>query len=716
MLFVFCLAALVLMLMIQGFSAHMVGASSTGSGNPSGSDPLAHAGPILMAGRGGGLRTVGRNPGKRLAITVDDGPSPDWTPKLLAVLHRNHVPATFFVVGTQAVRSPDIVRAEFRAGDEIGNHTYTHVNPATVPSWARTVQLDLTQSAISGIIGVRPRLFRPPYSSTPSAATPSELKVYRQLVSDGYMVTLATYDSEDWTRPGVAQIVQNIDGGIAQNHGQGGVMMFHDAGAGGRAQTVKALAQLIPDLKRRGYSFVTVSQLAGVPRSAVDVPASSWQGTRGQLLVTALHIAAWVTRVLTIVVLGVGVLTVLRMLALLALARRHARRPRDYDPSFTPPVSIVVPAYNEEIDIGKAVRSLATSDYPELEVVVVDDGSTDRTADVVEGLWEPRVRLVRQANAGKAAALNHGIVEAAHEIVVTVDADTVFEPGTVRQLVQPFRDARVGAVSGNTKVSNRRRLLGRWQHIEYVMGFNLDRRMYEMLDCMPTVPGAIGAFRREALTSVGGFSEATLAEDTDVTMAIGRAGWQVVYEQTAHAYTEAPSTLEGLWRQRYRWAYGTLQSIWKHRDAVRERGPIGRRAIPYLALFQIALPFAAPLIDLFAIYGLLFLDPLPVLAYWLGFNAFQLVLAVYAFRLDRESLKPLWAMPLQQFVYRQVMYLVVFQSAVSAVRGVRLGWQHVARTGDLGVPDVTGALGPTHLDESEQRATDDELVGASERR
>jgi cellulose synthase/poly-beta-1,6-N-acetylglucosamine synthase-like glycosyltransferase len=240
-------------------------------------------------------------------------------------------------------------------------------------------------------------------------------------------------------------------------------------------------------------------------------------------------------------------------------------------------------------------------------------------------------------------------------------------------------------VSGNTKVANRRRMLGRWQHIEYVMGFNLDRRMYEVLDCMPTVPGAIGAFRRSALLAVGGFSSATLAEDTDITLALGRGGWHVVYVQDARAWTEAPSSLGQLWRQRYRWAYGTLQSVWKHRAAVREPGPVGRRGIPYLAVFQLTLPFAAPLIDLFALYGLVFLQPLPVLAYWLGFNLIQMSLAVYAFHLDGERMRVLWALPLQQLVYRQVMYLVIYESAVSAARGVRLPWQHLKRTGELEV-------------------------------
>jgi cellulose synthase/poly-beta-1,6-N-acetylglucosamine synthase-like glycosyltransferase len=379
------------------------------------------------------------------------------------------------------------------------------------------------------------------------------------------------------------------------------------------------------------------------------------------------------------------------MVVLFLFARRHARawagRPAG-DP-FTPPVSVLVPAFNESVGIERAVRSLAGGNYPEFEVIVVDDGSSDGTAELVDALDLPGVSVLRQANAGKPAALNRAFAAARHDLIVTVDADTVFERDTLRRLVVPFVRSDVGAASGNTKVGNRRGLLGRWQHIEYVLGFNLDRRLYDELRCMPTVPGAIGAFRREALTDAGGFSGATLAEDTDITIAVGRAGWHVVYVEDARAWTEAPPSLSALWRQRYRWSFGTMQAVWKHRAALWRRGEwrIGRIGLPYLILFQIALPLLAPLIDLFALYGVVFLDPVPVLAYWLGFNALSLGLAVYAFRLDRESLRPLWALPLQQIVYRQLMYLVVIESVISASRGTRLRWQNIERTGDVEVPD-----------------------------
>jgi len=256
----------------------------------------------------------------------------------------------------------------------------------------------------------------------------------------------------------------------------------------------------------------------------------------------------------------------------------------------------------------------------------------------------------------------------------------------VRRLVQPFADRRVGAVAGNAKIANRNSMLGRWQHIEYVIGTNVDRRVYDLLHCMPTVPGAVGAFRRSALREVGGVSDDTLAEDTDLTIELIRAGWRVVCEPSAVAYTEAPSTIGQLWRQRYRWSYGTMQAMWKHRRAVLERGPsgrFGRWGLAHLALFQVTLPLLAPLVDVLLVYGILFLDPLKTAAAWGAVLGVQLAGAYYAFRLDREKTRVLWALPVQQFVYRQLMYAVLIQSIITAAGGIRLGWHKLHRTGGL---------------------------------
>jgi cellulose synthase/poly-beta-1,6-N-acetylglucosamine synthase-like glycosyltransferase len=444
-------------------------------------------------------------------------------------------------------------------------------------------------------------------------------------------------------------------------------------------------------LRARGFRFVTVSQLAGLPRSVIEPTAPRWESRRGMVFAAAVRFGFRLVRVLLFAVGLVGILFGARVLLVLGLAvyQRRSTRRRAPTPAYLPRTVVIVPAYNEAVGIERAVRSLAASDYPDFEVVVVDDGSTDDTAGIVERLALERVRLVRKVNGGKASALNAGIAASSAPVVVMVDGDTVFEPEALRRLVQPLGDPTVGAVSGNTKVGNRGGMLGRWQHIEYVTGFNLDRRMYEVLQCTPTVPGAIGGFRRDALVEVGGVPGDTLAEDTDLTLAIGRTGRRVVYAEDARAWTEAPSSLGDLWRQRYRWSYGTMQAVWKHKGALLTRDPrerrIGRLALPYMILFQILLPILAPLVDLFALYGLLFSNALPVLAFWLGFNALQLLLAGFAFRMDNESLRPLWALPLQQFVYRQLMYVVIIESTVSALVGARAHWRHLTRTGDVEV-------------------------------
>ena len=686
----FCLGMLILLLLVDGVTTKTIGAAGTGAHTVAGS-PLAGSPPILIANGRGGLVSHQPPAGRRIALTFDDGPNPTWTPKIAAVLLAQHVPATFFEVGSQVVRYPAITRMLHRDGFELGNHTFTHANLSSLPGWEAQLQISLTESAISGITGIRPRLVRPPYSSTTEAVIPAEQRTWAAIAATGHIIAVANYDTQDWERPGVSTIVSNVLSEPAIKRGIGGIVLMHDAG-GNRSQTVAALPKLIAALRSRGFSFATVSQMAGLSRAQVEVPATPGQRLRGRIFDAMLALAGLVTNWLTRVVMLVTILVGLRMIAALVLARVQLRRVRDLPPdsSFAPPVSILVPAHNEAVGIERSVRSLASSIYAgEIELIVVDDGSIDDTASIVQALELPGVRLLRQPNAGKAAALNRALAASSHEIIVTVDADTVFEPETLGVLVQRFREPSVGAISGNTKVGNRSGLIGRWQHIEYVMGFNLDRRMYEVLGSTPTVPGAIGAFRREALADIGGISGATLAEDTDITLDIGRAGWRVLYENRARAWTEAPSTLRGLFRQRSRWAYGTIQSMWKHRRALTFAGDgstAGGRAVVAILIFQVLLPLAAPLIDLFAIYSIVFLDPMPILAFWVAFNVFQFVLAWEAFGFDGESRRPLWALPLQQIGHRQISYLVVYDAIVSALLGSRLRWRHAERTGAVRMP------------------------------
>jgi GT2 family glycosyltransferase len=386
---------------------------------------------------------------------------------------------------------------------------------------------------------------------------------------------------------------------------------------------------------------------------------------------------------------SVAALTLVRTAMLSLLASRRARERRAADRSWgrrvTEPVSVVVPAFNEKESVAAAVRSLARGDHPGgIEVVVVDDGSTDDTADIVRRLALPNVRLIRQPNGGKPSALNAGVAVARHDLIVMVDADTVLEAGSVRRLVQPFADPTVGAVAGNVKVGNRDRIVARWQHIEYVTGFNLDRRIYDLYGCLPTVPGAIGAFRRAALYDAGGVSGDTLAEDTDLTMAVLRAGWRVVYEERARAWTEVPATPRQLHRQRHRWCYGTVQAMWKHRRSIVDTGAsgrFGRRGLPVLTVFGILVPLLAPLVDIVGAYGLVAAGAGWAAAGWLALLGLHLATALVAFRLDREPTGALWALPVQQLAYRHLMFLVLVHSGLTALTGGRLRWHKLNRTG-----------------------------------
>ncbi|MGM9386789.1 bifunctional polysaccharide deacetylase/glycosyltransferase family 2 protein [Streptomyces antibioticus] len=713
------LLALTSVMLLDGYLRAEVGGDQrvrTGASSSDVPDEILDGGPILTF-RGGQATTVSV-PDKTIALTFDDGPNPTWTPQVLKILEEYDVPGTFFVVGSMVSRYPGIVKDMVEQGNEVGIHTFTHVDLSYQSEARVTREMTQTQLALAGAAGITTTLFRAPYSSETDAIDNYSWPVYKELGEDGYTSVFVDTDSDDWKRPGVSKIIK----WATPEDGEGASVLFHDAG-GERSQTIAALPKYIEKMKAAGYTFTTISGAmaeqngtdagAGAgntggngipgagPAAASPLQAAHREATgvtlyEGKALIAAVTLAEWTVPALSVGLMVVGVAVMGRFGMMLVLARRHHRRRNrrrfSWGPTVTRPVSVIVPAYNEKECIANTLESLAKSTHP-IEILVVDDGSTDGTSqiarDAADRLGMTNVRVLRQENAGKPAALNHGVRSARHDIVVMMDGDTVFEPDAVHQLVQPFADPKVGAVAGNAKVGNRDTVIGAWQHIEYVMGFNLDRRMYDLLRCMPTIPGAIGAFRRDAVLEVGGMSEDTLAEDTDITIAMHRAGWQVVYQEHAKAWTEAPGSLKQLWSQRYRWSYGTMQALWKHRKSLTDKGPsgrFGRVGMPLVVLFQIVTPVFAPLIDVFTLYSMIFIDFRAALLAWLAVLCVQLVCAAYAFRLDREKYRYLLMMPLQQLAYRQMMYLVLIHSCVTALTGGRLRWQKLKRTGEVGTP------------------------------
>jgi len=646
----------------------------------------------------------GSHPGW-IALTFDDGPDGRWTAKILDILKEKNAPATFFLIGKNMQAHPGVVRREIDQGMVLGSHTYTHPNIASLPEPAVDLELNATQRLFAVITGKSFRLFRPPYFGDAEPSTPAEVNPLLQAQKLGYLIVGLRIDTDDWKKPPPNVIVQRVFDRLAQpattDEPAGQVVLLHDSG-GDRSNTVAALPTLIDQLRAKGYTLVTIDQLAGLTHDQAMPPSN-----RGWLELTLDRIGFGIFRevdiALTALFITAIALGVLRLIFLVILAVVHRlgedkRRPADIDPETGPLVSVLIPCFNEEKVIAASLARILESNWSRLEVLVLDDGSSDGTSAEVEKHFsdEPRVRLMRFPNGGKALALNRGLDQVKGDIIVALDADTLFPPSTIGRLARWFVDPKVGAVAGNALVGNRRNLVTRWQALEYVTAQNLERRALAALGAVTVVPGAVGAWRRSALEQLGGYPSDTLAEDQDLTMAIQKAGWRVEFDPDARAYTEAPETVAGLLKQRFRWSFGTLQCLWKHRDALfsRKRPVLGFVALPQIWLFQIILATAAPLVDLAVVWSLIsatldhFFHPvewssdqlIQSLLYWAVFIFVDLSAAALGMALEKRA--P-WAdlpwIPVQRFGYRQLMYYVVIKAVVTAVRGPRVGWGKLER-------------------------------------
>jgi cellulose synthase/poly-beta-1,6-N-acetylglucosamine synthase-like glycosyltransferase len=519
----------------------------------------------------------------------------------------------------------------------------------------------------------------------------------------GYIIVGARVDPHDWGEvnggapPPANVIVQRVVADTLAN--KGNIILMHDGG-GNRSHTVAALPQVIDALRSKGYEFVSVAGLLGQDRAQVMPPLSRQEWFLVRADAFAFDCFNWFrTGIAFIFVAGIILVSGRALVVgLLALAEKMRPAPAD-NPDYQPLVTVLIPAYNEESVVVDTVQSVLASAYPKLEVLVVDDGSTDRTAERVREKFgrDPRVRLLLQPNRGKPAALNHGLAEAGGEVIVSIDADTIVDPEAIPRLIRHFADPRVGAVAGNVKVVNRNSWLTRWQALEYITSQNLEKRAFDLLNCIPVVPGAAGAWRTSLLRSHHGFSGDTVAEDTDLTLTIRREGWKILYDEDAIGRTEVPDTIEALIRQRFRWTFGTLQAVWKHRDTVGKAkyGTLGWIAIPNIFLFQIVLPMVSPLIDLLflisiALWGLsqFHFTRLPQLwtsqdversmIFFALFMVIDLFTCVVAFALEKDEDWTLLApILIQRFYYRQMMYVVLFRSLKEAVQGRPVGWRGV---------------------------------------
>jgi cellulose synthase/poly-beta-1,6-N-acetylglucosamine synthase-like glycosyltransferase/peptidoglycan/xylan/chitin deacetylase (PgdA/CDA1 family) len=655
------------------------------------------------------IRRSGWVPGK-VALTFDDGPSADWTPQILDILKQKGVKATFFIVGENGETNPRLVQRILAEGHEIGNHTFTHPNIAEASGEGAKLELNATQRLVEALTGRSMRLFRPPFFGDAEPTTPDEIKAVKIAQQLGYVTVGLRVDPDDWMEPPADQIVKRIMDRMSdtnpETHGQ--VVLLHDAG-GDRARTVAALPRIIDGLRAKGLDIVPVSELAGWTSDQVMPPVPP--GDRSAIVNWYVFItASWLQATLHwlfMLAIGLGLARLAALCGLAIWGHYKSVPPPPLAASDGVTVSVLIPAFNEAKVIAGSVARILESGHADLEVIVIDDGSTDGTSEVVRDRFgaDPRVKLLTLSNGGKARAVNAGL-EASHgEIVVALDADTHFEPDTIARLARWFGDKSIGAVAGNAKVGNRINLITRWQALEYITAQNLERRALAALDTITVVPGAVGAWRRSALLALGGFPTDTLAEDQDLTIALQKAGYRAVFDADAVAWTEAPDTVAGLAKQRFRWSFGTLQCLWKHADVtLRSRyRALGLVALPQAWLFQILLGLVSPFVDLLLIVQVIAVtsDILQhggqydathlkvTLFYYAVFIAVDYMTAVVAFMFEkRENWRLLWWLALQRFGYRQLLYYVLAKSVMNAAKGHFVGWGKLDRKATVDLNNV----------------------------
>ena len=643
--------------------------------------------------------------GHKIILTFDDGPSDDYTPQILDILEREKIPATFFIVGIEAEKNLPVLKRIYKDGFEIGNHTFTHHNIATMSPERADVEMKATRLLIEAITGHSTILFRAPYNADSEPQTFEEIEPLARSKKDNYITVGESIDPNDWNAANNADSIVAKTIRLAESS-NGNIILLHDAGGVSRQSTVDALPRIIKYFRDKGCKFTTVADLMGKTKTDVMPPVKQdWESTFNYIFVEFIYWAGKIIFSLFLIGIFLSIGRMILMALLAWLQKRTERKlyiPLPVPFAGQPLVSIIVPAFNEELNVTRTVLSLLQQDYPSLEIVFVDDGSKDSTFKTVQDAFagNDKVRVFTKSNGGKASALNLGVEKATGEFVVCIDADTQLKTDAISLIMQKFfetnkRDklnTQVGAVAGNVKVGNERNMITKWQSIEYITSQNFDRRAFDYLNCITVIPGAIGAFRKEAIINAGGFTSDTLAEDCDLTMRLHRKGYIIRNCNDAISYTEAPETMRQFMKQRFRWSFGVMQCFWKHRDAVlnpRYKN-FGMIAMPHILVFQMILPFLAPLADLVLVISLIAaaFNIIPasaghIILYYTIFSLVDMAGAALAFAYEKEDYKKLlWMIP-QRFIYRQLMYYILFKSFNKALKGEMQGWGVLKRTGNV---------------------------------
>lgn len=634
---------------------------------------------------------------KKIALTFDDGPDENYTPKILNILKFYHVPATFFITGVNAESNIPLVKKIYDYGFEIGNHTFTHPNFEETSKDRTTFELRATNLLLESILGRRTFLFRPPYSTDTEPMNIYQLRPLEIAKNEDLYCIGALIDPNDWQKGVTADTIISR---VKNQEKLGNIILLHDAG-GNRTQTVKALPAIIRFFKNKGYSFVLVSDLMGKTRNEV-MPSIAGGIDKYALYAdkTIFEITYFYEHILAGIFFLALLLTFVRTISLGFLAwynQRKIKKAALIQASAVSPmaessmkkVSIIVPAYNEAVTAVKTVKNLLKCNYPDFEVIFVDDGSKDDTLETVKRTFEgvSNVTVLTKPNGGKASALNLGLEHALGEILICIDADTLLNPDAASILVKAFDQDDIAAVAGNVKVGNQVNLLTRWQSIEYTTSQNFDRLAFDYVNAIMVVPGAIGAFRKDYILSVGGFMNDTLAEDCDITIRLLRAGYKVRTCNEALSMTEAPENVRMFIKQRFRWTFGIMQCFWKHKDLLfsGKKSNMGWILMPNVLIFQLILPLFSPIIDFMMLISLFTSSALKIAVFYFAYMIVDCIISGYAFHLDKQrfTLKTIARLFVQRIVYRQFLCYVLIKAYLRAVKGELTSWGVLKRTGNV---------------------------------
>ena len=741
--------------------------------SPSGRTPITQT-----TARDSYLYYYSHNNDKKIALTFDDGPTAKETRDIMNVLVKHNVPATFFFIGRNVFRNPDVAKEIADNGFDIGNHTFSHSRAVHASKERLALELRATELIIERVTGTTPQYYRPPFllgigvDPAPNPYIPTE-QTNDWSLALGYLPVGIDIDSKDWMSRSSQEIVAVFKEGFYK----GGhiITLFHDV-----PNTAVAIEEIIPWVKAQGYRIVPLTELLELPReialtknlapgdtntttggevsllqwflykrgmldayamsgvfdkdtvdavlhfkleeglvdpTAVDPGSVSVVGETTRHHIAALtaerasagaasphplkqaflaverayiYVISYIGKTIAIIgtlALALIMIRIAVLAVLLSIASYRGTRPI-VKPRTHPLVSVLIPAYNEAENIKSAIESVIQNTYRKREILVLDDGSTDNTAALVEEVRAayPRepINLMRFENGGKARALTIGTELAKGEVLVIVDGDAALHKNAIEMLVRHFGDPNIGAVAGKVETAKERTLLSAFQALEYAMGQNIDKRACSVLGAVGVVPGPAGAWRKSLITKAGGFPEDTLVEDQDMTLTVLRMGYKVIYEPRAITYTETPHTVKNFLKQRFRWVYGTIQCFWKHKGIFWERpwSAVGLIVMPNTLLFGIVMPLTYPVVDTVLIMSLLFGG---VASLWLPillFTAIDMLYALWGVWGERDGKKLVLYVPLQRFFYRQLLYYTVIKSLVRAIEGRGARWNKFAKVGE----------------------------------